>query len=380
MNPRGAGARVAAVLLVLLVAACGGGDDPGASEDVAPSASADGGGAASASPSEVPESLEPGSASPSVDGETFTNPVIDRNFADPFVLEHDGTYYAYATGDLTVNIQVSTSPDLVEWSNRREALPRLPFWQPSSKGLTWAPEVVETSAGFVMHYTGRDVQSGRQCLAVAVAEAPEGPFVDESDEPFLCQQDLGGSIDSHPFQDADGRRYLFWKSDGNCCGIPVEMFAAELSDDGLVLESEPTVVEGIAVDAPWERNLVEAPTVWLHDETYYLFYSANDYGSRNYAVGYATADDVLGPYEDAEENPILRTEVEQGAGEAAGPGHQSIIVDGDGDPWMVYHAWDSGRIGDQLGGRRALWIDELEFDEDGRALVLGPDADPQPRP
>ena len=367
------------MLLVLLATACGGDGgatgSPGASEATeAPST------AGSAAPSEVVETIEPDPPSPSADGETFTNPVIDRNFADPFVLEHDGTYYAYATGDLTVNIQVSTSPDLVTWSNRDEALPRLPFWQPSSKGLTWAPEVVETSAGFVLHYTARDVQSGRQCLAVAVAEAPEGPFVDESEEPFFCQQDLGGSIDSHPFQDEDGQRYLLWKSDGNCCGLPVEMFIAELSDDGLRLEGEPQVLEGIEVDQPWERTLVEAPTLWRHEDRYYLFFSANDYGSRNYAVGYATATDILGPYTDAEENPILRTEVEQGAGEAAGPGHQTIIADAEGDLWMVYHAWDSGLIGDQLGGRRALWIDELEFDEEGRAVVLGPDADPQPAP
>lgn len=367
-------------LLLLVAGACGGGDGGTASPAATGAPAGSNPDPSGGAPTEVIETLEPESPAPSVEGGTFTNPVIDRNFADPFVLEHDGTYYAYATGDLTVNIQLSSSPDLVDWSGRKEALPRLPFWQPSSKGLTWAPEVIETSAGFVMHYTARDVQSGRQCLAVAVAETPEGPFVDESEEPFFCQQDLGGSIDSHPFQDEDGQRYLLWKSDGNCCGIRVEMFIAELSDDGLTLESEPQALEGVGVDDPWERTLVEAPTLWRHEDTYYLFFSANDYGSRNYAVGYATADDVRGPYQDAEENPILRTEVEQGAGEAAGPGHQSIIADDDGDLWMVYHAWDSGLIGDQLGGRRALWIDELEFDEEGRAVVLGPDADPQPVP
>ena len=80
-------------------------------------------------------------ASPTVPEGQFTNPVIERNFADPFVLEVDGTYYAYATGNLTFNIQVTTSTDLVNWERVREALPRLPLWQPTSKGLTWAPEV-----------------------------------------------------------------------------------------------------------------------------------------------------------------------------------------------------------------------------------------------
>jgi beta-xylosidase len=321
------------------------------------------------------------SSSASADANRFQNPVIDRNYADPFVLRVADRYYAFATGDLTYNIQVSTSDDLVTWSPRKEALRTLPMWQPSAKGLTWAPEVVQTSAGFVMHYTGRDVQAGRQCLSVAVAEKPEGPYVDSSDGPLLCQYDLGGSIDSSPFEDADGQRYLLWKSDGNCCGIPVQMFIADLSDDGLTLSGEARALEGLAVDEAWERTLIEAPTLLLHEGIYYAFFSANDYNSRDYAVGYATAESVDGPYTDAAENPILATAVPFGSppGEAAGPGHQSIVADDDGDLWFAYHAWDSGRIGDRLGGRRAMWIDELVFDG-GKPTVLGPDAGPQDRP
>ncbi len=321
------------------------------------------------------------SAGASLAATHFQNPVIDRNYADPFVLRVDDTYYAFATGDLTYNIQVSTSDDLVTWTPRREALRNLPIWQPSAKGLTWAPEVVETSAGFVMHYTARDVQAGRQCLAVAVAEAPEGPYVDTSDAPLACQYDLGGSIDSSPFQDADGKRYLLWKSDGNCCAIPVRFFIADLNDDGLTLTSDPRELEGLVVDQGWERTLIEAPTLLLHEDTYYMFFSANDYNSRDYAVGYATSDSVEGPYEDADENPILATEVPFGSppGDPAGPGHQSIVADDEGELWLVYHAWDSGLIGDSLGGRRSLWIDELVF-EDGRPVVRGPDVGPQPMP
>lgn len=309
----------------------------------------------------------------------FLNPVIDRNFADPFVLRVGDTYYGYATGNLTYNIQVTSSPDLVNWERVGEALPRLPLWQPTSKGLTWAPEVVEIDGGYVMHYTARDVQAGRQCLAVAVADDPSGPFVDDSTEPLLCQYDLGGSIDSSPFLDQDGTRYLLWKSDGNCCGIRVRMFIAELAADGTSLAG-PAADLGLAVDAPWERTLIEAPTLLVQDDTYFLFFSANDYNSRNYAVGYATAQAVTGPYEDAEENPILASDPAVGvSGLPAGPGHQSVVSDGAGDLWMVYHAWDSGLIGDQLGGRRALWLDELRF-ESGRPVVHGPDVGPQAAP
>jgi beta-xylosidase len=368
-----------ATVVAVLASACGEGaaTSPALISPVSsPGGSADPSGSSSAGPTS--SELAP---SPSIGPGQFQNPVIDRNYADPFVLAVDGLYYAYATGDLTYNIQVSTSEDLVNWTPRREALPKLPFWQPSAKGLTWAPEVVQTSAGYVMHYTARDVQAGRQCLAVAVADDPAGPFVDESEEPLLCQYDLGGSIDSSPFEDTDGRRYLLWKSDGNCCAIPVRFFIAPLRDDGLELTGEAVELAGLKVDQGWERTLIEAPTLLLHEEVYYLFFSANDYNSRDYAVGYATAADVMGPYLDAEENPILATEVPFGSppGSPAGPGHQSIVADGAGALWMVYHAWDSGLIGDRIGGRRAMWIDELVF-ENGRPIVLGPDAELQEAP
>ncbi|HVL54612.1 MAG TPA: glycoside hydrolase family 43 protein, partial [Vitreimonas sp.] len=258
--------------------------------------------------------------------------------------------------------------------------PRLPRWQPSSKGLTWAPEVIETSAGFVMHYTARDVQAGRQCLAVAVAEEPSGPFVDESDAPLICQLDLGGSIDSNPFVDEDGTQWLLWKNDGNCCGIPTRFYMQEMSEDGLTLSGAVHDL-GVQNDRPWERDVIEAPTLWLHDGTYYLFYSANGYNTRNYAVGYATSDTLLGPYTDAPENPILATRAPVGspAGDAAGPGHQSIVEDDDGDLWFAYHAWDVALVGDQLGGKRSLWLDPLEF-RDGKPIVDGPNPDPQPVP
>src|SRR5215213_10975584 len=131
----------------------------------------------------------------------FTNPVLDGNFADPAVLKVGDTWYAYATGDLVVNLQVARSSDLVHWERLDDALPELPEWSALQKGLTWAPEVAETAAGFVVYYTLRDDSSDRQCISVAVGKRPEGPFRDTRDRPLVCQARLGGSIDPHRFVD-----------------------------------------------------------------------------------------------------------------------------------------------------------------------------------
>jgi beta-xylosidase len=322
---------------------------------------------------------------PSIAGDSFTNPVINRNFPDPHVIRANDQYYAYSTTSAGSNIRYARSTDLVEWEIVGEALPALASWSGPTPlfddvahKATWAPAVAQVGDTFVMYYTTPALDEPRpdrkpsQCIGVATSDNPDGPFRDTSDAPIVCQSDLGGSIDATHFADEDGMQYLLWKNDGNCCGIPTRFYIQELSDDGLELVGEPTDM-GISNDLLWERLVIEAPTLWQHDGTYYLFYSGNDFASADYAVGYATSSEVLGPYVDAEENPILRTKPP-----AAGPGHQSILADDDGDLWMTYHAWDYSFIG-YPQGRRAMWIDELVF-EDGKARVLGPDAVPQPVP
>jgi len=308
----------------------------------------------------------------------FANPVIRQDFPDPFLLNVDGVYHAYATG-----FQRSTSTDLVDW----ETPLRLTVTSEWAFRDFWAPEVAVTSAGYVMYYTGRSSldtsgEDTAQCIGRAVAPTPEGPFVDELAEPLVCQPDLGGSIDATTFLDADGTLYLLWKNDGNCCGAPVDLWIAPMSPDGLTLTGQATSL-GVTNDEAWEGGLIEAPTLWLHEGTYYLFFSANAYYNADYAMGYATSDTVTGPYVDAPENPILHSDfselMDNPEQQAAGPGHQSIVADDDGDLWLAYHAWDRDAIGPDRAGKRSTWIDELVF-EDGKPIILGPDSGPQPVP
>src|SRR5439155_8721279 len=59
---------------------------------------------------------------------TFTNPVFDRDFPDPFVLKAGDTYYAYATNGNGKQVQTLTSKDLVHWAPGPDALPKLGSW------------------------------------------------------------------------------------------------------------------------------------------------------------------------------------------------------------------------------------------------------------
>jgi arabinan endo-1,5-alpha-L-arabinosidase len=321
-----------AVLAVVLLAGCGGGAGEG-------------------------EADEPAAASSSAGPEADGNPVLDEDFPDPDILEVDGTYYAYATNTAQLNVQVATSSDLESWEmSDADALPELPSWV--IPGKTWAPEVTQFGPDrFVMYPTTTNFDPTFQCIAVATATSPEGPFEIVGEEMLICPAEEGGAIDASTFTDDDGTRYLLWKNDGNCCGFDTWLYLAPLSEDGLTLAGEPTRL--VKQDQEWEGDLVEAPTLVKRDGTYVLMYSANSYGGEEYAIGYATADAVTGPYTKGEE-PLFTTEA--GDGVYIGPGGQDVVVSPDGQDLLAFHSWYGGIT------YRAMNTLELQW-EDGRPVV-----------
>ncbi len=282
----------------------------------------------------------------------FTNPVHDSNFPDPMiVIGGDGTAWAFATNGNGSNVQVLNSPDLVTWEQAEDALPQLPKW--SSAGKVWAPEVaVHNQNRSVLYYTTRAPNPEIQCVGVAVAEQPQGPYTDSSSGPLVCEEDQGGSIDASPFTAADGTRYLYWKNDGNAVGVDTFISVAKLSADGTKLASEPKHL--FKQDIPWEGDLVEGPFVWENDGVFHMFYSANSFASADYAVGHATATSPLGPFTKSGDPILVSNDV------AAGPGHCALF-ERDGKVWMVYHAWAPDAIGLDYPGR-TMWLSEVTFD------------------
>jgi beta-xylosidase len=309
-----------------------------------------------------------------VAGETFQNPVLRDNFADPFLLLDGGIWYAYATNSMSRNVPFATSSDLVHWQVRSDSMPALARWVRPSRSDVWAPEVLKVAQKYALYYTARDRTSGRQCVGVAIADNPEGKFRDTSEKPLVCQVQEGGTIDASPFQD-DEKLYLYYKNDGNCCGIPTYIYVQELAADGLSLLGD--AVRLVRNDKQWEGGVVEAPTMVKRDGRYYLFYSANNYAGVEYAVGYALCESPTGPCADAPENPILKSKLQKPPDMVIGPGHQTIVRVDDQD-WLVYHAWEvisGGRRGD----RRQVWLDRIDW-QDGKPVIQGPTVGPQPAP
>lgn len=334
-----AGVVVALATVALLVAGCGDDAPAGGADDAAPAPS-------SAGPTE-----------PVADGPPHdVNPVVDDDFPDPDVLEVDGIYYAYATNGNTRNVRVARSTDLIEWEELDDALPDLPSW--IIPGKTWAPEVTEAEPGrFVLFFTATNFRPAFQCIGVAVADAPEGPFEVVGEQMLVCPPEEGGAIDASTFRADDGTLHLLWKNDGNCCGHDTWLYRAPLTADGTVLAGEP--VRMVKQDLPWEGDLVEAPTLVERDGTFTLLYSANSYGGAEYTIGYAQAPSLDGPWEKHPE-PLFSSDMLDGR--YVGPGGQDVVVGPDGEDLLVFHSWYGGTT------YRAMNVLPLGW-EDGRPVV-----------
>jgi hypothetical protein len=176
-------------------------------------------------------------ADDAVAGAGVQPPVLPYDFADPDVVAVGGSYYGYATNGGGGNVQLIRSSDMAHWEWLGDAMPALPSWAPPHR--TWAPSVLPRQGDDVLYVTVGDGASGRQCIAAAVAARPEGPFVDGSTRPFMCQRERGGSIDPSTFVDDDGRTYLLWKSEDETVGGRATLWSAPLAPSGLAFAGGP---------------------------------------------------------------------------------------------------------------------------------------------
>lgn len=335
--------------------------------------------------------------------ETFkaSNP-IDIQLGDPFVmLASDGVYYMYGTGQVSDGFVCYSSTDLQNWKPEgqvyRGATPQ--SW---TVDCFWAPEVYERNGKFYMMFSAnwkenptRELENFR--IGVAVADKPTGPFVEMSNKPLF---DPGYPAIDGNIIDHDGRTYLYYS---RCCyKHPVESeVATEAKANGVYDEIEESWIYGVEIkpdlsaiigepqvmlrppveqnnpQTEWEsrsvtdreanRRWTEGSYIFLHNDTFYMMYSANFFGGANYAVGYATSKSPLGPFEKAPNNPILQKNIEQG-GIVTGTGHNSVTTTRDGKKMLIVYHGRTAATGDE----RVVFIDNLYIDPNGLLRTDGP--------
>ena len=308
--------------------------------------------------------------------DTYTNPVYDKTFADPFVLRVEKMYYAYGTtGDVPEAdraVMCLHSDDLVNWTPLGGALKALPK---TSKSNYWAPEVAEHDGRFYMYYSAENATDGHR-LRVAIGDKPEGPF--QTKPGFLTPPDVPFSIDAHPFRDDDGTWYLFYARDfidDQRCGTAV---AVDTLTDMTTLSGKwKTVCRANADWQIYERDremygrkldwhTLEGAFVRKRHGKYWCLYSGGNWQNDSYGVSYVYADHPLGPWhhplvdgKPSENALVLRTD----PGRVRGPGHNSVVTTPEGIDYIVYHAWDAHRKG------RKMCVDRIDYTPEGPKQV-----------
>lgn len=325
-------------------------------------------------------SLLLGVVAPAASAEPLFEPVYRTNFPDPFILQHQGEFIAYSTND-GENLPMATSRNLIDWQavqdparpgKKLDGMPSLAPWVKA--GFTWAPEVMALNGKWLLYYTANHRKKDVQCIGVAVADSPKGPFRDSSAEPMVCQFDQGGTIDANPFRDKDGKLYLYFKSDGNRVGKNTIIWGQPMAANGLSLIDRP--VELLRDDAKWEMRVVEAPSMVRVPDGYAMFYSAGYYGWNPedrlspYAMGYASCSSPLGPCKDAAVNPLLRSYKDKEIGCLSGPGHQTIFR-GRGGTFIGFHAWANDKNCRKAADKRYLYVAPFGWDNGKPQIAPG---------
>lgn len=333
----------------------------------------------------------------------LSNPLLIP-FGDPFILysSSDKTYYMYGTSGNIKGYKAYSSKDLHNWEDKGVIYNS--DWDNSwGKDCFWAPEVYERNGKFYLWYSANwkhnPTNEGENFrIGVAVADNPIGPFKDLYDRPIFDPGYPIIDVNLH-FDDTANKVYLYYS---RCCyKNPVEseisewakakgwfdeieeswIYGVEIKPDFSEVIGEPQLLlrPPLKLDdsqSEWESRSVTSNEVnrrWTEGsflikekDTYYMMYSANYFGGQNYAVGYATSKHPLGPFEKAENNPVLQKNTDEG-GDVTGTGHNMVLTLPDNQRLCVYHARTT-----KSGDQRIVFIDKLDIDETGKLTVNGP--------
>jgi len=258
----------------------------------------------------------------------ISDKLLPMKMADPTIFLYKGTYYLYGTGgDSNNGFLVYTSTDLKKWEGPKGKNNGYALTKGDSYGTQgfWAPQVFLHKGKIYMAYTANEQ------LAIAESDSPLGPFKQKT---LKKLSGAGNQIDPYVFFDTEGKIYLYHVrlQHGN------KLFVAEMMDDLSDIKPE-TAKLCLQGDQVWENTanssyqVTEGPTVIKHNNLYYLFYSANDFRSIDYAVGYAVSASPFGPWTKYTGNPILS----RGLINKNGSGHGDFFKDARGNLKYVFH-------------------------------------------
>jgi hypothetical protein len=284
------------------------------------------------------------------------NPFLDGWYADPDNEFYNGEYWLFPTYSDVYEAQTFmdafSSPDLIHWTKH----PKVLSFDNISWGhkALWAPAAIERNGKYYLYFGANDIlideieQGLVGGIGVAVADRPEGPYVDAIGEPLIGDFHNGAQpIDQDVFIDDDGQAYIYYggHSHANVAKLNEDMISLGTFDDG-------TVFKEITPE-----NYTEGSQMIKRNGVYYFMWSEGGWTGPDYSVSYAMADNPLGPF------TRLANILKQDSAVARGSGHNGVINVPGTDIWyLTYHRRP---LSETNGNHRVTCYERMYFEEDG---------------
>jgi len=280
---------------------------------------------------------------------TFLNPIFAGDHPDPSILRDGDVYYmTFSSFDAYPGLVIWRSYDLVNWEPIGPAL-LTPI------GSVWAPDLIKHNGRFYIYIPARF--SDYRSIYVIHANTIEGPW----SEPVDLQ--LHAHIDPGHIVGEDGVRYLFLSGGDRVA----------LTDDGLATNGDVEhVYDPWRYPEDWvvETFAPEGPKMMRRGDWFYMVTAVG--GTAGPPTGHmviaARSRSVHGPWEDAPNNPQVRTT--SAAEKWWSRGHATLIEDPAGDWWLMYHGYENGywTLGRQCLLDPVTWRDDGWFETTGGDL------------
>jgi arabinan endo-1,5-alpha-L-arabinosidase len=311
----------------------------------------------------------PAAAAPDLDAPLALELSGSLGAHDPTIVAGGGAYYRFSSG---LGVPTAVSKDLKAWRQAGPVFAKIPAWtREAVPGSTdfWAPEVVKMGDRCRIYYSVSTFGSNLSAIGMASSPSldPSSPgylWTDEGQVIASRPADDFNAIDPCVAFDAEGIPWMafgsFWS------GIKIVKL-----DGATGKLAEPGAAPLSIARRPESPDAIEGAYILPRAGRYYLFVSFDFCcrGSRSsYNMRVGRSDSITGPYIDRGGKSLLEgggTLIREGGARYKGPGHCSVLVEGD-TCYLVYHAYDA-----QRAGMARLRIEPLQWSADGWPYVTG---------
>lgn len=321
--------------------------------------------------------------------QTYPNPFIPER-ADPYVVKGpDGFYYFTASYPAFYNVDAGYDRIILRKSDTVLGLATAEehtIWSAHNDGVMskhiWAPEIHYIGGKWYVFFAAGEKEAIWNIRPFVLMCEGQDPINDKWVELGKMQASDGDnrsftefSLDMTYFEN-NGKHFLAWAEKLGDSSL----FMAEIDEKKPnELISKPILLTKPEYDWELIRHKVnEGPAILKTDDKVYVFFSASGTGAE-YCMGmvYADRSSDLMDINSWTKSPIPALQTEDLVDEA-GPGHNSFVVDENGDLLIVYHARPHSHFEKNCGTYcdeplydpcRHARIRKVRFDENGTPIL-----------